>query len=109
MRMWNVNPKKMCNRHLLGEHLEMHMFLGCLKKGTSIKGYIDKGLVEANNILARHDELVREMKVRGMNHNSGMLFYPYAEENKGKVDVKENERELCKRCIDCKRLLEERK
>ena len=26
MRMWLVDPKFMCNQHLLGEHVEMHSF-----------------------------------------------------------------------------------
>ena len=25
MRMWMVNPKMMCNKHLLGEHVELHL------------------------------------------------------------------------------------
>ncbi len=36
--MWGVSPKKLCNQRLLGEHLEMHMFLVCIKKGISLKG-----------------------------------------------------------------------
>ena len=35
MRMWNVDVTKMCNKHLLGEHVEMHMFVGIIIKGTS--------------------------------------------------------------------------
>ena len=36
MRMWNVDPKLMCNKHLLGEHVEMHMFFGTIQKGISM-------------------------------------------------------------------------
>lgn len=34
MRMWLVPPSHMCRKHLLGEHVELHMLLGTLKKGN---------------------------------------------------------------------------
>lgn len=105
MRQWNINPKKMCNQHLLGEHLEMHMFVGCINKGTSLKGYIDEGLVEIHNIRSRHDELVKEMISRGMNHNSQIDNFEW--ERKGRVNVEENEIVLKNRCLKCKKLMEE--
>lgn len=40
MRMWGVDPKVLCTKHMIGEHAETHMFLGTIKKGTSIKGLI---------------------------------------------------------------------
>jgi hypothetical protein len=30
MRMWMVPPKVMCRKHLLGEHVEIHMLAGSL-------------------------------------------------------------------------------
>jgi hypothetical protein len=48
--MWGINPKKLCNQHLLGEHLEMHMFVGCIKKGISLKGYYENKLVRTDLI-----------------------------------------------------------
>lgn len=42
MRMWKVNPKNMCRQHLLGEHVECHMFVGAILKGISLSGYIKK-------------------------------------------------------------------
>jgi len=106
MRMWNVNPKIMCNKHLLGEHLEMHMFIGCIVKKKSIQGYIDKGLVEVDNIIERHDSLVEEMKTRKMNHTTPI-------DNKvklwveGYVNVEMNEIILKERCKMCTRLQNE--
>lgn len=70
MRMWLVNPKLMCDKHLLGEHVEMHMFAGCIRKGMSLQGYIDKGLYQPGWIGKRHDSLAAEMQERGMNHKS---------------------------------------
>ena len=46
MRLWLVNPKLMCNKHILGEHLETHMFVGCINKKKNLKGYFDKGLLD---------------------------------------------------------------
>lgn len=101
MRMFNVDVTKMCNKHLLGEHVEMHMFVGTIKKGISIKGYIDKGLVEVNNISKRHNELVKEMKKRGMSHKTEIVdtedWLP-----EGKVNSVANEWELKNRCKECK-------
>ena len=101
--MWNINPKKMCRQHLLGEHLEMHMFLGTLKKKKSIKGYLDKGLVEVHNIKKRHDELVDEMKKRGYNHKSPLKKFKL--DKIGNVNIKNNKIELIKRCKECRKLL----
>jgi hypothetical protein len=102
--MWNVNPGKMCSKHLIGEHLEMHMFVGNINKGRSIKGYIDKGLVETQNIRWRHDILVREMLRRGLKHNSPLPEFKC--EPDGVVDRIKNEIILYNRCIHCKSLMD---
>ena len=103
MRMWNVNTGQMCNKHLLGEHVEMHMFVGTLNQKKSIQGYLDKGLVEVHNIKKRHEEIAGEMKKRGFNHKSDLKRYKM--DRIGTVDVKENKLELAKRCKDCRRKL----
>jgi len=105
MRMWNVNPKKMCYQHILGEHVEMHMFVGSINKGITLDGYINTGLVEIHNIRKRHDELVEEMLRRGIKHNSPLENFE--SKKMGKVDVKENEKILAERCPTCKKLIEE--
>ena len=67
--------------------------------GKSLKGYIDKGLVEVHNIKKRHEALAKEMKRRGMNHQSPLedvsLYVS------GKVDIETNIKELKRRCQDC--------
>jgi hypothetical protein len=102
--MWNVSPRKMCNQHILGEHLEMHMFIGSIRKGIKLDGYISKGLVETNYIKSRHDILVKEMIRRGMTHNSPMDNFEC--EPLGKVNKAENEIVLSSRCNKCKELME---
>jgi hypothetical protein len=98
MRMWNVNPRIMCRNHLLGEHLEMHMFVGCLNKGKSIEGYLD-GLLEIHNLKKRHRELVKEMGRRGYNHNSPLPKFKV--KKRGKINSKKSRKELLKRCKKC--------
>ena len=102
MRMWNVDPEVMCRQHLLGEHLEMHMFLGCLKKGRKIEGYIEKGQVEVENIIKRHDVLAGEMKARGYNHNDiDLSEYQQYLYKAGYVSKFSNTMTLEVRCPEC--------
>lgn len=101
-----VDPKLLCVKHLMGEHLEEHMFLGCIKKGTSLKGYIEKGLVEIHNIKKRHDELSEEMIRRGYKHNSNLEVENLLWEE-GFVNSIKNIEELKRRCKECKRRIEE--
>ena len=100
MRMWNINPELMCRKHLLGEHVECHMFVGTINKEKSIEGYVKKGLVELHKIRERHKELVREMRKRGYDHNSPLPNFK--SKKLGKVDSKNNLLELSKRCPQCK-------
>jgi hypothetical protein len=99
--MWKVKCDKLCRQHLLGEHLEMHMFASCIKQKKCLKGYIDKNLVETHNIKKRHDELVKEMLRRGYKHYSPIKnFKTY---KSGKVNIKKNEKELRRRCKECRK------
>jgi hypothetical protein len=95
--MWNVNPNKMCDKHLRGEHFEMHMFAGSIRAGISIKGYVDKGLVEVHNIEKRHEELEKYC-----GWNSSLPDFNYKVD--GSVNVIENEKELARRCLECRKI-----
>lgn len=97
--MWNVESRYLCRNHLLGEHVEMHTFVGCIRKFIRLDGYISKGLVEIHNIVKRHDELAKEMKRRGIQHNSPLVCSRLWEA--GKVDVKKSEEILRGRCKKC--------
>lgn len=96
-----VNPKTMCRNHLLGEHVECHMFVGTIRRGKNINGYIQKGLVEIHNLSNRHDELAREMKRRGYKHNSPIEFV--CEKKTGKINRKQNTIQLYNRCAECRK------
>ena len=62
-----VDPKILCRRHLLGEHVELHMFVGSINKKISLDGYAKNSLVEVHNIKSRHSQLVKEMKALALN------------------------------------------
>lgn len=97
----------MCNKHLLGEHVEIHMISGCILRGKSLKGYINNGLVNPQEIYSRHAELVDEMLKRGFNHNSQL---PYLEIWKSydfyPINKEENLKELSRRCTRCAKLID---
>jgi hypothetical protein len=99
--MWKVDPAYLCNRHLLGEHVEMHMFAGTLRVGKSVQGYLDNGLVDLDCIKLRHDQLAEAMVLRGMKHRSPMGRNPTARTERS-VDFLGNLRELVRRCPECR-------
>ncbi len=102
MRMWMVDPRIMCRQHLLGEHAEIHMFVGAIDSGCSVKGYVEKGLLEVHNLHERHEELVREMKRRGYRHNSEVDKKWRQAEQLGSINKEKNLRQLLDRCSRCR-------
>jgi len=104
MRMWDVPPATMCRQHLLGEHLEMHMFVGAIAKGTSMYGYIENGLLDVSKLQSRHDELVTEMTNRGMKHKSPLPEIPEHPWRAEAIDVNVSLLELAHRCAECQKL-----
>lgn len=111
MRMWQVNPQLLCNKHLLGEHFEIHLHRHNFIKHHSITGRISPVVqIEPMSMGRRHNELALEMVSRGMNHNSPYVMpdlgYLPAEIREAKVDITVSLKELCKRCLNCKQLIE---
>jgi hypothetical protein len=102
MRMWMVDPTIMCRNHLLGEHAEIHMFIGAINKGMSVKGYLSKGLLEVHNLYTRHEELVAEMERRGYKHLSDLDEKWKIAVKSGSINRKSNLRELVRRCLKCR-------
>lgn len=97
--MWMVAPGLMCDRHLLGEHVELHMLAGCLEKHKSIRGYLD-GLVNPALITLRHEQLVAEMSARRMNHRTPIAAVSWSGACKD-ISAGENLQELAHRCEAC--------
>lgn len=92
----------MCRKHLLGEHLECHMFVSTINAGKSVTGYLEGGLLEIHSLRRRHDALVEEMIVRGYNHASPLPAFPESEA--GFVNVVRSIIELRRRCPECRAL-----
>jgi len=98
---------KMCNKHLLGEHVEIHMFIGSIRKGISITGYIKNDLLEPKSIYKRHNEIAEEMKKRGFNHRSplpkinlsSIIIKEYLNH---RIDWRNSYNDLLSRCINCR-------
>ncbi|MGH9521359.1 MAG: pyrimidine dimer DNA glycosylase/endonuclease V [Terriglobales bacterium] len=105
--MWMVNPRLMCRKHLLGEHVELHMLAGSLRRGTGMRGFIENKLIELHSMRRRHTELVREMERRGFRHASPLVRVP--NRRGGRVNRTANLMELARRCADCRKLQEKAK
>ncbi|KPK98660.1 MAG: pyrimidine dimer DNA glycosylase [Omnitrophica WOR_2 bacterium SM23_72] len=73
MRIWDIEPERLCRNHLLGEHRELHAIWSILTKNK--KGYAHhpetmrwRGKLKA--LYLRHEKLTGELKKRGYKHNS---------------------------------------
>ncbi len=99
----------MCRKHLLGEHVELHMLLGSMKRRKNIQGFISGKLVDPRLMFQRHEQLVHEMEQRGYKHSSPMTesdceaaIQPY-DCTEADIDIKANAEELARRCSECAR------
>jgi Pyrimidine dimer DNA glycosylase len=101
MRMWMVDPVLMCRRHLLGEHVECHMIRGSVRRGRTLTGFVQTGLVDSRQLVRRHDELATEMLRRGYRHESLLIADFDDTSAPGDVDVSASLRELAARCKEC--------
>jgi len=99
MRMWMVDPRLMCRQHLLGEHVEIHMLVGSLRRGNGIQGFVDKKLLDPRLARDRHDALVAEMERRGYHHASPLKDFPIIPG--ATLDPEESWRLLRDRCPAC--------
>ena len=104
MRMWLVDPKKMCRKHLLGEHVELHMLVSSIKRGISLQGFVDNKLIDTTKIQARHEELAEEITRRGYSHKSPLQYEDKIRVGVGIVDPAVSMKELHRRCPDCKNI-----
>ena len=75
MRIWDIPANKLCKKHLLGEHSELHGLWNILTQNKS--GYSRhpetlrwKGKLAA--LFLRHEELALEMKKRNYQHKSDL-------------------------------------
>lgn len=101
-----VNPARLCARHLLGEHGELHKHLHNWRKHHRVDGRVAVNSIEPMAYKDRHDELEAEMKRRGMKPASPLeqpdFSYLPPEHRNAKVDVKMAYVMLLQRCEQCR-------
>jgi hypothetical protein len=102
--MWMVDPSQMCRQHLLGEHVECHMFRGSLLKGRNLHGFLESRLLDSRQLSRRHHDLVAEMTRRGYRHASPLLEDFDSLGAVSEVDPGVAARELALRCDACRAL-----
>jgi len=107
MRMWMVKPELLCNKHLLGEHGEIHKHLHNFQKKHKIDGRIYPIVqIEPSSMARRHNELTIEMEKRfGKTYNSPYeqpdISYLPLHQQQAKVNLNKSVEDLCNRCVDC--------
>lgn len=104
--MWMADPCILCQRHLLGEHGELHKFMPSWAKRHSIAGRVAGNQIEPGSYKLRHDELAAEMLRRGHRHESPLsqpdFSYLPNEHLEFRVDRCAALTELLNRCPDCR-------
>ena len=108
MRIWDLEPEKLCRQHLLGEHRELHALWTILTEGK--QGYFRhpetlRWKRKLKALYNRHQAQVNEMTARGYNHHSPLDEALAA--GSGKQDDFVNTLEeqvllLCKKGCECK-------
>jgi hypothetical protein len=104
--MWMIDPKRLCRKHLLGEHAELHKHQHNFVKHHRIDKRISPVTqIQPEDMQARHDELAQEMVNRGYNHMSPYiqpdLSYLPDGQRYAKVDIAISLQDLRKRCQKC--------
>ena len=106
MRQWMVDPKFLCTKHLLGEHVEHHMFVGAILKKKRLDGFLKGNLLEPISLFHRHSCLVEELLKRGFKHKSDLqsfdINYFSEEELLVKIDIEKSLDDLINRCQKCR-------
>jgi hypothetical protein len=113
MRMWMINPKFLCRKHLLGEHGELHKHKWTFEKRHKKDNYIKNNCIEPKSMKKRHDELAKEIVNRSYKHNSPFtspdISYLPIEHQEYKINLLNSIQDLHSRCSECLKLYQEQK
>ena len=111
MRMWMLPPETMCRKHLLGEHVELHMLLGSLRRGKNIDGFLAGKLVDPGACSGGTRSLCSKWSGAATGHASPLdeaecetLARRYGRTGTG-IDAGANAAELARRCPECAKRL----
>lgn len=105
-RQWLSDPRLMCKQHILGEHLEAHIFVSKMQKETSLKGFRKGSMFfGAEFVKSRHDKIAKLLK---QPHKTPLFIgeleiknYPYIAPTL--YDLTKSMEDLLGRCEECKR------
>ena len=107
MRVWDIDPELLCDRHLLGEHNEIHTIWSIIT--NDLKGFSNhpetmrwRGKLKA--LYLRHAATAREMERRGFQHKSPLdesLATGKAVQDELKDSIESQERLLSEKDPDC--------
>lgn len=73
MRVWDIEPERLCRRHLLAQHNEIHAIWAILtgdRKGYSRHPETLRWRGRTRALYERHRETAEEMTQRGYRHES---------------------------------------
>ncbi|MFH1286396.1 MAG: pyrimidine dimer DNA glycosylase/endonuclease V [Candidatus Magasanikbacteria bacterium] len=75
MRIWDIQPKYLCRKHLLAGHGVLHGLWNILTKHVGKGGYSQhpetkRWIGKLKALYDRHEAMVVEMNIRKYNHNS---------------------------------------
>ncbi|RJR24320.1 pyrimidine dimer DNA glycosylase [Candidatus Microgenomates bacterium] len=73
MRIWDLPPHVLCDKHLLAEHGELHAIWSILtknKSGYSSHPEVKRWEGKLKALFLRHELQVKEIKKRGFQHKS---------------------------------------
>jgi len=114
MRMWMINPKLMCLKHILGEHAQIHRYYNPFSRHYNIDKRIQPiVMIEPQNMKKRHDRLEEELnrrretgEVKGLKKTSPYIlpdlsYLPQAQ-REAKMDKFMSMQALMERCPVCK-------
>lgn len=103
MRVWDINPKYLCRKHLLGEHRELHGLWNILTKYKGKGGYSRhpetlRWVGKTKALFNRHESLVLEMTKRAYQHHSPLdrKLAKGSAEQKVFIDTIKRQKELLK-------------
>lgn len=76
MRVWDIDPSLLCDKHLNGEHREIHAIYNIITFGHEGYKYHPEtkrwvGKIDA--LVKRHDKVVNEWLRRGKNHKTPLM------------------------------------
>jgi hypothetical protein len=73
MRIWDIEPRYLCQQHLLGEHRELHAIWSVITQNRTGYSHHPETLRWVDALAAlyeRHEAEVAEMTTRGYHHHS---------------------------------------